>query len=76
MNTFVMNGAVMNGTLIPEPFVGTNAEASFFAEAGVNNYRPNVRGTSVIIVLEDKAAGQEWSTESLTAQSRDAGRRR
>lgn len=76
MNTATVNTTVFNGFLTELPYVGPNAEKSFFAESGVNNWYPYVRGTSFVIVVENKNPGTEWAVEGLTAKVRDAGRRR
>ncbi len=76
MNTFTMNGAQMGGSSTEVPYVGPNARVSYFAESGVNNWKPNVRATSAIIVIENKRAASEWAIEGITADVRDAGRRR
>ena len=58
------------------PWVAAYARTTYTLTAGVNNLRPNVRGTSIIIVLENADNTTYWALEDIQGTSIDAGRRR
>lgn len=76
MNTTEMNGAPMNASNVATVVLNPNVSAAFTATAGVNNIRPKTRGTSCILVVENRNLGTEWAMEGVTGKLRDAGRRR
>jgi len=76
MNSWTYNGAMYNGYFPFDPFTSSYAEKSFFLDAGINNLRPQVRGTSIALILENKSTDGSWAVEEINGVVRDAGRRR